>query len=438
MIGPRSITLRLAAALTLLLCSTLSPAAQLQVPEGWKVTPAGDDQWLVRPPEADAHFQVLIGPQQAIDTLADAWFRQRTTAELAKAGAQQSQAPSQNPDNGLFTSAGLRQNRQGEQEIIFLGGIATRDQRFARLATVTAGQSPQLKQYMHDAGAMLGHLATVMYNADPTTGKPTTGHSGSPGGSSDTAAAMPSAMAASASHDAMDPSQIEAVMYEGRGVYGAGGYQYREQVLLLLKDGSVLTDLEVPPSDLDLAGSRRQNADDWSHWRRQGSDYQIQNSKGEWKTRKLLEVRPLPTGAALDQSLVARSAHSSGGLGGSVFTRTIAFSRDGRFDRSASSLHGTGTVQSSAGFSGGASSYEDQNGRQSSSMSSGSSGGGTVGVSSRSREAASGKFSGTYRVSGYALELHTDAGTVERKLAFYPFDDNDTVYIGGTSYSKPK
>lgn len=435
MIGPRLITLRLAAALTLLLCCTLSPAAQLQVPEGWKVTPAGDDQWLVRPPEADAHFQVLIGPQEAIDTLADAWFRQRTTAELAKAGAQQSQAPSQNPDNGLFTTAGLRKNSQGEQEIIYLGGIATRDQRFARLATVTAGQSPQLKQYMHDAGAMLGHLATVMYNADPTTGQPQTGNDDS----TPAAAAMPATTAsASPSGGAPDPGQIEAVMYEGRGVYGASGYQYREQVLLLLKDGSVLTDLEVPPSDLDLARSRRQDADDWSHWRRQGSDYQIQNSKGEWKTRKLLEVRPLPTGAALDQSLVARSAHSSGGLGGSVFTRTIAFSRDGRFDRSASSLHGTGTVQSSAGFSGGASSYEDQNGRQSSSMSSGSSGGGTVGVSSRSREAASGKFSGTYRVSGYALELHTDAGTVERKLAFYPFDDNDTVYIGGTSYSKPK
>jgi hypothetical protein len=44
--------------------------------------------------------------------------------------------------------------------------------------------------------------------------------------------------------------------------------------------------------------------------------------------------------------------------------------------------------------------------------------------------------SGTYKVSGYTLELDGDGGLVQRVLAFYPFADNDRVYIDRVTYNR--
>jgi hypothetical protein len=41
---------------------------------------------------------------------------------------------------------------------------------------------------------------------------------------------------------------------------------------------------------------------------------------------------------------------------------------------------------------------------------------------------------GTYRVSGYLLELDAANGQVQRLLAFYPFAGKPQVYIDGTTF----
>jgi hypothetical protein len=126
-------------------------------------------------------------------------------------------------------------------------------------------------------------------------------------------------------------------------------------------------------------------------------------------------------------------------MGGSVFTQTISFTPDGRFERTNGALHGTGAVQSAGGFSGSAASVEDRNGRRSSSSGSYNSAGNgsSVVATSSSRRAGNGSTSGTYSVTACTLELRSQDGTIQRVLAFYAFPDEakGDVFIDDATYN---
>ena len=57
-----------------------------------------------------------------------------------------------------------------------------------------------------------------------------------------------------------------------------------------------------------------------------------------------------------------------------------------------------------------------------------------VTTTTTSRDRGNANLGGTYKVSGYTLELDGDGGAVQRVLAFYPFADNKSVYIDGVTY----
>jgi hypothetical protein len=56
-------------------------------------------------------------------------------------------------------------------------------------------------------------------------------------------------------------------------------------------------------------------------------------------------------------------------------------------------------------------------------------------TSSSASPRGNGSASGTYKVSGYTLELDCANGQVQRLLAFYPFPGDPRVYIGDTTFS---
>jgi hypothetical protein len=232
------------------------------------------------------------------------------------------------------------------------------------------------------------------------------------------------------------PDTLVAVLHEGRGVYQVTGYQFVESVDLLLKDGSVYRNLRIPPEDLNIEASRRLEPDEWTRWKRDGNGIALQNPKtGRWDKAEGVVVRPLQQGSQLSRRLINRTAHSFGGMGGSVFTTEFRFLPDGHFERSRGSLSGTGTVQAAGGYSSSSAGSVDKAGRRGSAVGSGSMGDSSVTAwsASSSRE-GSGDMLGTYRVDGFALELRTQSGLVDRFLAFYPFAKDDRIYIDGATF----
>jgi hypothetical protein len=161
--------------------------------------------------------------------------------------------------------------------------------------------------------------------------------------------------------------------------------------------------------------------------------YRFQDSKtGAWQGVGADPVQPLS--ARLSSRLKTMKAYSFGGMGGSVFARTIVFTLDGRYERSNGAIQGSGAVQAAGRFNGSAASVQDKYGRRSSA----GGGNGSVAVATSSGSAAGGGgMSGGYSVSGYTLELRGDDGSIQRILAFYPFprEDKSRIFLGDTTFN---
>jgi hypothetical protein len=156
-------------------------------------------------------------------------------------------------------------------------------------------------------------------------------------------------------------SKIAGILHEGRGMTTATGYQYVESVDLLLSDGWEYSGLTDPPEDLNIEASKHGELQKWHRWRQQSGAIYLQVNDS-WSRLDGDLVRPLESGSAVKKNLVHRNATTFVGMGGTVGTDRISFYPDGHFERSANVLSGSGAVQASKGFSGGASSRTSRNG----------------------------------------------------------------------------
>jgi hypothetical protein len=199
-------------------------------------------------------------------------------------------------------------------------------------------------------------------------------------------------------------AQIEAVYYAWRQELEIGGLQLKEEVYLLLRDGSVHRGLPVPPQDLDVAASRRGEPERWGRWRRAGAQYEFAFD-GAFKRQQGHPVLPA-RGVALQGRFEGSSHYQIPGGAGAWSQFGVTFSGGSRFE-----LFRTG----GAGMTGGVGDmavttavvYDDDG------TVAGVTGSTAAGGSTR-RTPDTGNRRGTYRVDGHAIILTYENGRVER------------------------
>ena len=237
---------------------------------------------------------------------------------------------------------------------------------------------------------------------------------------------------------------LAAVVLHGHADY-SNGSQWREEVRFLLRDGSAYLRTEMPPDQLDLSRSRRLEPQQWGRWRARGDhhDFQAQDDHGaptgSWEPGEHRPMRPWAPGTRIEGSFSRSAFYGSLFTGGTASTRSIRFTRDGRFERSFHSQSGSGSLAAVQGTVIHGSAYGDGKGSQSVA-------GGTVGTGlgsvttttapNRKDDGASRR--GSYTLSGYAAVLRYDDGHEERLLSFPVDESGRSVYLGEASYTQDK
>jgi hypothetical protein len=236
-------------------------------------------------------------------------------------------------------------------------------------------------------------------------------------------------------------AEIEGIIHTGENVYTYTGLQFQEATYLLLKDGSIYKNLQVPPADLNVTDSKQYEQENWGTWQRNEQGVTVQwYGSNEWLDLGSSSlVQPAQANELLDRSYNNLTGSTIGmiGMGGvvSTYSKTITFMPDGRFDKSDYST--MGSTVTGGDFSMNTGYYSDEEGTVGGTSSSSTIGDVTSGVSvtSESTNPNPPSTTGTYTLDGYTLELRFDDGRVERSF-FYFWDDEKThVVIGGVTYS---
>lgn len=235
-------------------------------------------------------------------------------------------------------------------------------------------------------------------------------------------------------------ADIRGMHYRGYGTTGSSGYEFREELRLLLTDGWAYLREDVAPADLDVAASRRLEPQQWARWRVRGSEYEFQRQDdhgqpdGDWAQKPGRVLQGWPTGHRLEGGYTSAAFNGSLALGGVYSTSTFRFLPDGRYERASFARGSSGTMaaQAPGEFSASASSSSDGSGTR------GSAGGGSPGVFSgaTTRRDDGARNRGTYRLDGMTLELRTDAGETFRLLCIPVAPDFTRFYLLGRSFSR--
>ena len=231
---------------------------------------------------------------------------------------------------------------------------------------------------------------------------------------------------------------IVAVLHHGHNETGIGsGMEFKEDIHLLLRDGTAYEGTEVPPADLDVKASKALEPQHWMRWEavRRGR-YRVlkQDDRGrpeaKWTELDGTPIRPWRPGERLNGTF--KTQHFYGTLmGGATSTKNfVVFKPDGRFETIGFALSSTGSMQAGSGFSGSSSAHSDGKG---SSSSAGASGGG-AGAYSQGRKNDGDEHRGTYHFDGYTLALQFDSGDSGRLFSFAWDDTIKYVYLMGESY----
>ena len=203
------------------------------------------------------------------------------------------------------------------------------------------------------------------------------------------------------------PRRFSGSICAKRAAWRCSASKYVPQ--LLLDNGEVYTDIDLPLEDMDIATSKQTEPERWGRWRRDGDDVYFDLSKGEKKVKLYKNaVVPAPENLRLEGVWSYQFASVSVDRSSSVVVeRDIGFAENGVFatgkfsGASSSGTGGTATVHSEEGLT----------------------------------------PRGTYRISGYSMEFTHHDGTVERKLFFFYPDneggpDYETINVGASHYQR--
>jgi hypothetical protein len=392
---------------------------------GWRASTSGDN--TIYQPEglpAGKVFEMTIPqPRPAAGQSLNQWLTSWAQADLRQRSPNARTGTPQTTPEGLALMLVPYSDASGQSwTAVYAGTEVSGAVHFCSMISNLPAQ--EMRAYIHSGAALFG---TAIKQARGPGGATMPSPSGGAGSPAVSAAQAPPTSGVSG-------SKIAGLVHEGRGMTTPTGFQYVESIDLLLSDGSAYSGLSGPPESLDVARSKQSEPQKWHAWRQQnGSIYLQVNSS--WTKLDGDVVRPLPSGSALNVRLVHRTAHTFVGMGGTTGTDRITFFPDGHFERSANVLAGSGAVQAAGGFSGGASSSTNRNGTRSSSFGTSSTGGSSVtATSASSSRAGAGSATGTYRITGYTLELDSANGQVQRLIAFYPFPGKSQVFLDNATF----
>ena len=238
----------------------------------------------------------------------------------------------------------------------------------------------------------------------------------------------------------VQPQDLVGMHYVAYGTTGVSGYEFREELRLLFRDGWAYLRFDVPPADLDVAASRRLEPQQWAHWRRDGSEYAFQRqddngkSSGDWSRKPGRMIPAWKAAQRLSGSYSAAAFNGSIAFGGTYSSTSVSFTPDGRWERVGYSQTSSASVaaQEPVGYSGSASSVSDGSGTRS------SAGGGNASVyaGSQSRRDDGAKNRGTYRFDGMTIELRSDDGKVTRALCLPMDGELKSIFLFGRSFSR--
>jgi len=187
-------------------------------------------------------------------------------------------------------------------------------------------------------------------------------------------------------------------------------------VYLLLKDGTVYTDCEIPPSELDI-------------WRRSGNEYQIKKvSTGEWKPLKGNEAIFPKTGTRINQKFISAAGSETFG----VSKRYITFFPNGRFETSSFFMNDNSALGGGDAYGGvyaGTVQTSDKKGTRGTTVVSGSSVGGGTGVVKNNGD----KNQGSYEFKDNYILMRHDNGWVHAELFLF-VDSKKQGFVYGDKY----
>jgi len=234
------------------------------------------------------------------------------------------------------------------------------------------------------------------------------------------------------------PAQVHGLLHNSYGATGANGYEFREDIFLLLKDGTAYLGHSVAPNALDVAKSRKLEPQLWARWRAKGDGFQILRQDdfgrpdGDWADQAGHLVATWKPNQRLDATYTAQAFYGSLALGGTYSSTAYKFSGDGRFEVIGYKQSGSGSMAAASGFTASGAGYSDGEGSRA------SAGGGTAGVfaGSRSRSDDGASQRGSYRLEGLSLVLKYDDGHAESVLCAPWGADLTRIYMFGRTFSR--
>lgn len=228
-------------------------------------------------------------------------------------------------------------------------------------------------------------------------------------------------------------AQIDSIYYDGYLTPTPTGTAFREDTLLLLRDGTVYSGLQVSPADLDVAASRKNEPDEWGKWKKQGQKVLVQDpDTGKWDEISGFKVVPATPNERVGITVEAANAVNFGSFGGFSTFDTLTFNKDGTFERSGVTVGGSGAAQAAGGVLVGSTSTSGKDGCSSATSTSSSAGAGGGGSTTNCGKDNQGK----YTLNGYTAEFRSASGKTQRVLFFFWDKKKKDLFIGDTTFSK--
>ncbi len=226
------------------------------------------------------------------------------------------------------------------------------------------------------------------------------------------------------------PSQVQVLWVDSGIDILRGGIKVN--TYLLLKDGTVYTDCEIPPNELVVSKSKELQPKKWTIWRKSGTSYQIKNKKkGIWKTLKGAKAIATIANEKINRKFITTGGSQYKGS----WKNSITFKANGRFEMSRFSMRdNSGLGGGTTGPSLSTVRKSDKTGTRSSTTVAGSGlGGGTT--SQKNNGSAN---TGTYYLKGNTITLKHDNGYVHTELFFFDKRDKKSFIYKDDRFWIPK